>query len=79
MKLIDLKDKLGLTTAQAQGKEAIQMYRVITGACEAGTKHFVSGLAKTKAKYKIAELIKLTKGQYGAQTFAKFFGVATND
>ena len=59
--------------------QAIQMYRVITGACEAGTKHFVSGLAKTKAKYKIAELIKLTKGQYGAQTFAKFFGVVTND
>ena len=59
--------------------QAIQMYRVITGACEAGTKHFVSGLAKTKAKYKIAELIKLTKGHYGAQTFAEFFGMTAND
>jgi hypothetical protein len=53
--------------------EAIKMYRVITGACEAGTKHFVSSLTKTKAKYTIAELIKLTDGQYGNETFAKFF------
>ena len=53
--------------------EAIKMYRVITGACESGTKHFVSGLTKTKAKYTIAELIKLTAGQYGNETFAKFF------
>ena len=53
--------------------EAIKMYRVITGACEAGTKHFVRGLTKTKAKYTIAELIKLTAGQYGNKTFAKFF------
>lgn len=37
------------------------------------TIHFVSGLAKTKAKYTIAELIKLTAGQYGNETFAKFF------
>ena len=53
--------------------EAIKMYRVITGACEAGTKHFVSGLTKTKAKYKVSELIKLTAGQYGNETFKKFF------
>ena len=53
--------------------EAIKMYRVITGACEAGTKHFVSGLAKTKAKYKVSELIELTKGQYGNETFKNFF------
>ena len=53
--------------------EAIKMYRVITGACEAGTKHFVSGLTKTKAKYKISELIELTKGQYGNKTFKNFF------
>ena len=53
--------------------EAIQMYRVITGACEAGTKHFVGGLTKTKSKYKISELIKMTAGQYGSETFKNFF------
>ena len=53
--------------------EAIKMYRIITGACEAGTKHFVSGLTKTKAKYKVSELIKLTAGQYGNETFKNFF------
>ena len=53
--------------------EAIRMYRIITGACEAGTKHFVSSLPKLKRKYKISEIIKLTKGQFGAETFKKFF------
>ena len=53
--------------------EAIKMYLVITGACEAGTKHFVSGLTKTKAKYKISELITLTAGQYGNEAFTNFF------
>jgi hypothetical protein len=45
----------------------------LTEACEAGTKHFVSGLAKTKAKYKVSELIELTAGQYGNETFKSFF------
>ena len=59
--------------------EAIKMYRIITGACEAGTKHFVSGLTKTKAKYKISELIKLTEGQYGNETFKNFFKDKDNE
>ena len=53
--------------------EAIKMYRVITGACESGTKHFISGLTKTKAKYKVSEIITLTAGQYGSETFKNFF------
>ena len=54
-------------------EEAIKMYRAITGACEAGTKHFVGGLRELKPRYTIAEIIELTKGQFGATDFKNFF------
>ena len=55
-------------------EEAIESYRVITGACSAGTKMFVeNGLQKRKEKYSISEIISLTKGQYGNETFNSFF------
>ena len=54
-------------------EEAIKMYRVITGACEAGTRHFVENvLAKKKEKYTVKEIIKLTEGQYGNETLKEF-------
>ena len=54
-------------------EEAIKMYRVITGACEAGTRNFIEGLSKKKKKYTVAEIISETKGQYGNETFKEFF------
>jgi hypothetical protein len=54
-------------------EEAIQAYRTITGSCEAGTKYFVDNLEKVKTKYKIQEIIELTKGQFKNETFKKFF------
>ena len=55
--------------------EAIEAYRVITGACSAGTKAFVTSLdpKQLKESYTIREIIELTKGRYGASTFAEFF------
>ena len=55
--------------------EAIEAYRVITGACVLGTRHFCETILgdKKKDKYTIAEVIELTKGQYGAETFKSFF------
>ena len=54
--------------------EAVECYRVITGACEAGTKGFVQSLGdKVKDHYTIAEMIEVTKGQYGNSTFCAFF------
>ena len=54
--------------------EAVECYRVITGACEAGTKIFVESLGnKVQKHYTIAEMIEVTKGQYGNDTFRKFF------
>ena len=54
-------------------EEAIKMYRVITGACEAGTKDFVEHLTKKKKKYTIQEIVTATPGQYGSDTFREFF------
>ena len=54
-------------------REAIKSYRVITGACESGTRHFVESLDKTKSKYKVSEVIELTKNQYGNANYEAFF------
>ena len=53
--------------------EAVTMYRVITGACRAGSEAFVNSLGELKEKYTIREAIELTKGQYNAERFAEFF------
>ncbi len=55
--------------------EAIEAYRTITGACAFGTRHFCETILgdKKKEKYTIAEVIELTKGQYGADSFESFF------
>ena len=53
--------------------DAIIMYRVITGACQAGTQRFLDGLGETKDEYTVAEIIELTRGQYGGRQFEEFF------
>ena len=53
--------------------EAVTMYRVITGACRAGSEAFVNSLKDLKENYTIREAIELTKGQYNAERFAEFF------
>ena len=55
-------------------EEAIECYRVITGACSFGTKNFVENhLGEKKGKYTIQEMIDLTRGRYGNKTFKEFF------
>ena len=54
--------------------DAITMYRIITGACKQGTQRFVDSLGNhIKNSYTVGEVIKLTRGQYGAERFAQFF------
>ena len=54
--------------------EAKTMYRIITGACRAGTDAFVASLGDTlKERYTIREMLKITEGQYNAERFAEFF------
>ena len=55
-------------------EEAVECYRVITGACSFGTKDFVENhLGEKKGKYTIQEMIDLTRGRYGNETFKEFF------
>ena len=54
--------------------EAIEAYRVITGACSTGTKMFIeSKLMVRKEKYTIADIIFFTNGQYNSEMFRSFF------
>ena len=54
-------------------EELKTMYRVITGACKAGTEFFVNSLKDLKDEYTGREAIEMTKGQYGAERFQAFF------
>lgn len=54
-------------------EKAIEAYRIITGACAAGTKQFVESLGKLKKEYTVAEIIDLTAGRYGNEKFSSFF------
>lgn len=55
-------------------ESAKTMYRIITGACSAGTEHFAQSLGdKLQDAYTVREMIEVTKGQYNAERFAAFF------
>ena len=54
-------------------EEAIECYRVITGACSFGVKHFVKKFKVEHKDYTIEEMIDLTKDSYGGQQFKHFF------
>jgi len=51
----------------------VEMYRVITGACATGTRHFIESSWIAKNKYSVNEIIKITDGKYGHKQFASFF------
>jgi hypothetical protein len=55
--------------------EAIECYRVITGACEGGVRNFMERkeIDKIKDNYSIQEIITLTEGDYGSKEFKEFF------
>ena len=71
----DKSDYKGLTLESKMSFEkAIECYRIITGACSFGTKDFVSNrLIKKEKEYTIAQMIEVTKGEYGNSTFRQFF------
>ena len=55
-------------------EEGIECYRVLTGACSFGTKDFVTHrLVDRKSKYKISEIIELTRKEYRNEVFKEFF------
>jgi hypothetical protein len=60
------------TTDKFTVPEFIEMYRIITGACEYGVKSFINNQSKVKKSYSVKEIIELTKGHYGHEEFKKF-------
>ena len=46
------------------------VYRMVTGACRFGTRHFMSQ-HKLKKSYTLAEIIDATRGQYGHEQFVR--------
>ena len=49
-------------------------YRNITGACSAGTENFIENFKdRLKPEMSLQEVITVTKGQYGSNTFKEFF------
>ena len=58
---------------KVKAEDAIQAYRAITGACEFGVRSFCESI-KVPEKVTVGEVITLTKGKYGSEKFAAFFG-----
>ena len=56
-------------------QQAIQSYMAITGACAAGTRHFVETRFgdKVPARTTVRKVIEMTAGQYGSDVYKKFF------
>ena len=52
--------------------DAVKMYRTVTGACAFGVEQFVKQQTETKDKYSVAEILELTKGQFGHDTLAEW-------
>ena len=72
----DVSDYEGLTLdSEVSYEDAVIMYRIITGACSAGTNEFLSRMKpeQIKDKYKISEICEITDGAYGSDVFRKFF------
>ena len=59
-------------TDKKELKEIIKAYRVITGACESGTKYFCEN-NKLPKELTIEEAIELTKNEYNSEKFKEFF------
>ena len=47
------------------------VYRMVTGACQHGTKHFMESKGVLKSSYTLAEIIEQTQGAYGHEEFKK--------
>ena len=60
-------------------KQAIESYRVITGACESGCRQFEATHGKLKSRLKVSEVVAATKGQYGNDQYREFFCKLTTD
>jgi hypothetical protein len=70
---VDQYRGMKLTTKKTPAEWAF-VYRVITGACQSGTQHFIEMKGKLKAKYTLAEIIEQTRGAFGSERFREVVG-----
>ena len=56
-------------------RDAIRAYRVITGACEGGVRAWLEQ-RQVPEEIAVKDIIEITKGAYGAETFKSFFAEA---
>lgn len=50
------------------------VYRMVTGACQYGTKHFMESKGRLKKTYTLDEIISETQGAYGHDKFKEIVG-----
>ena len=62
-------------TTRKTPEEWAFVYRVITGACQYGTKQFMESKGELKKTYTLSEIITQTKGAYGHDKFKSVVGV----
>ena len=55
--------------------DCIEMYRVITGACAAGTRNFIESKGVKRKSFSVVEVAELTNGNYGSDSFKQFFNL----
>jgi hypothetical protein len=60
-------------------KETLTAYRAITGACTSGMQHFIESEGLKKKKYKVSEVIEITKGAFGGKAFEEFINSNQRD
>ena len=52
------------------------VYRMVTGACQYGTAKFIESKGNLKKAYTLKEIVQITKGQWGYDTFVKTVNAA---
>jgi len=67
-KNIDINEKMPFD-------KCIEMYRIITGACSAGTRNFIEQKNLPHKKYSVVDIVKITIGAYGNNDFRSFFNI----
>ncbi len=67
------KFKTWKVTDEKMLDEVIEAYRIITGACEQGTRNFVESQGELPKKMTVADVISRTKGAFGNEKFSEFF------
>jgi hypothetical protein len=58
--------------------ECVEMYRVITGSCATGVKHFIESAGIKRGKYTVNEIIKIVK-ERNAYQWSEFEGFFANN